>query len=93
MGFAFAFGWAPCAGPILAVVLTFAASEATIYKGVSLLGIYSLGLALPFLLTALGIDRFLVFCGRFRRHLHKLEVVSGTLLIVVGVLVFTRHFA
>ena len=49
MGFAFAFGWAPCAGPILAVVLAFAASEATIYKGVSLLAIYSLGLALPFL--------------------------------------------
>lgn len=93
MGFAFAFGWAPCAGPILAVVLTFAASEATIYKGVSLLAIYSLGLALPFLLTSLGIDRFLVFYERFRRHLHKLELVSGTLLIVVGVLVFTRHFS
>src|ERR1700730_5742796 len=93
MGFAFAFGWAPCAGPILAVVLTFAASEATIYKGVSLLAIYSLGLALPFLLTSLGIDRFLVFYARFRRHLQTLELASGTLLIVVGLLVFTRHFA
>ena len=93
MGFAFAFGWAPCAGPILATVLTFAASEATINKGVALLAIYSLGLAVPFLLTAVGINRFLAFYARFRRHLHRLEIVSGTLLIVVGVMVFTRHFA
>jgi len=93
MGFAFAFGWAPCAGPILAAVLTFAASEATIYKGGALLAIYSLGLAVPFLLTSVGINRFLAFYARFRRHLHKLEIVSGTLLIVVGVMVFTRHFA
>ena len=93
MGFAFAFGWAPCAGPILATVLTFAASEATVNKGVALLAIYSLGLAVPFLLTAVGINRFLAFYARFRRHLHKWEIASGTLLIVVGVMVFTRHFA
>jgi len=93
MGFAFAFGWAPCAGPILAVILTFAASEATLYKGVALLAIYSLGMALPFLLTSLGINRFLAFYVRFRRHLRKLELLSGSLLIVVGLLVFTRHFA
>ena len=93
MGFAFAFGWAPCAGPILAAVLTFAASEATIYKGVGLLAIYSLGLAVPFLLTSVGINRFLAFYARFRRHLHKLEIASGTLLIIVGVMIFTRHFA
>ena len=93
MGFAFAFGWAPCAGPILAAVLTFAASEATIYKGIALLAIYSLGLAVPFLLTSVGINRFLAFYARFRRHLHKLEIASGTLLIVAGVMIFTRHFA
>jgi len=92
VGFAFAFGWTPCIGPILSVILTFAASEATVSKGVLLLAIYSLGLAVPFLLTSIGVDRFLVFYGRFRRHLHAVEVVSGVLLIAIGVLVFTRHF-
>ena len=91
-GFAFAFGWTPCVGPILAAILTFAAAEATMMKGVGLLAIYSLGLAVPFLLTSLGIDRFLGWYGRFRRHLHAVEVASGVLLMVVGVLVFTRHF-
>jgi cytochrome c-type biogenesis protein len=93
VGFAFAFGWTPCIGPILTVILTFAAAEATVAKGVFLLAIYSLGLAVPFLLTSVGIDRFLAFYGRFRRHLHTVEVVSGVLLIAIGALVFTRHFA
>lgn len=93
VGFAFAFGWTPCIGPILTVILTFAASEDTIAKGIALLAVYSLGLAVPFLLTSLGIDRFLAFYGRFRRHLHTVEVVSGVLLIAIGALVFTRHFA
>ena len=92
VGFAFAFGWTPCVGPILAAILTFAAAEATVLKGVGLLAIYSLGLAVPFLLTSLGVDRFLALYGRFRRHLHALEVASGVLLMVVGVLIFTRHF-
>jgi cytochrome c-type biogenesis protein len=92
VGFAFAFGWTPCIGPILATILALAASEDTVMKGVLLLAIYSLGLAVPFLLTSLGIDRFLAFYGRFRRHLHTVEVISGVLLIVVGVLILTRHF-
>lgn len=92
VGFAFAFGWTPCIGPILTVILTFAASEDTIAKGMALLAVYSLGLAVPFLLTSLGIDRFLAFYGRFRRHLHTVEVASGVLLIAIGALVFTRHF-
>ncbi|HLH05970.1 MAG TPA: cytochrome c biogenesis protein CcdA [Terriglobales bacterium] len=91
VGFAFAFGWTPCIGPILAGILTLAASEDTVLKGVLLLAVYSAGLAVPFLLTSLGIDRFLVFYTRFRRHLHTVEVVSGVLLIAVGVLVLTRH--
>ena len=61
-------------------------------KGVLLLAVYSAGLAVPFLLTSLGIDRFLQFYGRFRRHLHTVEVVSGVLLIAIGALVLTRHF-
>jgi cytochrome c-type biogenesis protein len=92
VGFAFAFGWTPCLGPILSTILGFAASADTVIKGVFLLWAYSLGLAVPFLLTSLGIDRFLSFYGRFRKHLHTLEVVSGAFLIVLGALILTRHF-
>jgi len=92
VGFAFAFGWTPCIGPILAAILTIAASQRSVSKGIVLLAIYSAGLAVPFLLTSLGIDRFLAFYGRFRRHLHAVEVCSGVLLIVIGALFVTRHF-
>ncbi len=91
VGFAFAFGWTPCTGPILAAILTAAMAEATVGKGMVLLAIYALGLAVPFLLTSLAVERFMVFYTRFRRHLHTLEVVSGGLLIVIGVLILTRN--
>jgi len=91
VGFAFAFGWTPCIGPILATILAFAASEDTVLRGVMLLTVYSLGLAVPFLLTSLGVDRFLAFYGRFRRHLHAVEVTSGVLLIAIGVLIVMRQ--
>ncbi len=91
MGFAFAFGWTPCIGPILAAVLALAATSDTIARGVFLLAVYSAGLAIPFLLTALGISRFLRFYQRFRRHLHAVEVSSGVLLLVVGGLVFVNR--
>src|ERR1041385_8579715 len=93
VGFAFAFGWTPCLGPIISAILIMAGSVETVNKGVLLLWIYSLGLAVPFLLTSLLIDRFLSFYGRFRRYLHALEVTSGVLLMVFGVLILTRHFA
>lgn len=92
VGFAFAFGWTPCIGPILATILAFAAAEDTVMKGTLLLAIYSFGLAVPFLLTSVGIDRFLTFYSRFRRHLHTVEVASGVLLIAIGLLIVTRHF-
>jgi cytochrome c-type biogenesis protein len=92
VGFAFAFGWSPCIGPILATILAFAASQDTVLKGVMLLAVYSLGLAVPFLLTSLGISRFLNFYGAFRKYLHAVEVASGVLLIGIGILIFTRHF-
>ncbi len=92
VGFAFAFGWTPCIGPILSGILVMAASSDKVMKGVFLLFIYSLGLAVPFMITSLGIDRFLAFYSRFRRHLHKVEVVSGVLLIALGVLILTRQF-
>jgi cytochrome c-type biogenesis protein len=93
VGFAFAFGWTPCIGPILSLILTAAGSADTVRKGVVLLAVYSMGLAIPFLITSLAIDRFLVFYGRFRRFLHAVEVGSGVLLIVFGVLIFAGHFA
>jgi len=92
IGFAFAFGWTPCVGPILAVILGFAAAQNSVSKGVFLLTIHSLGLAVPFLLTALGIERFLKFYGGFRRHMHAVEVVSGGLLIALGVLLVFGKF-
>ena len=92
VGFAFAFGWTPCIGPILATILAFAASEDSVAKGTALLAVYSAGLAVPFLLTSLGIDRFLQFYARFRRHLRAVEVASGVLLIAIGALIVTRHF-
>lgn len=92
IGFAFAFGWTPCIGPILATILAFAASQDTVAKGILLLAVYSAGLAVPFLLTALGIGRFMQFYTRFRRHLRTVEVVSGVLLIAIGILVFLRKF-
>ena len=91
VGFAFAFGWTPCIGPILATILVLAGAQETVWKGVILLAVYSLGLAVPFLLTSLGIDRFLAFYGRFRRHLHTVEVCSGVLLIAIGVLIFANN--
>ena len=91
VGFAFAFGWTPCIGPILATILVLAGAQETVWKGVILLAVYSLGLAVPFLLTSLGVDRFLAFYGRFRRHLHTVEVCSGVLLIAIGVLIFLNN--
>ena len=91
VGFAFAFGWTPCIGPILATILVLAGAQGTVLKGIVLLAVYSLGLAVPFLLTSLGVDRFLVFYSRFRKHLHTVEVVSGILLIAIGVLIFLNN--
>jgi cytochrome c-type biogenesis protein len=92
IGFAFAFGWTPCVGPILAVVLGFAAAQDTVWKGIFLLAIYSAGLAVPFLLTSLGIERFLKFYNRFKFHMHAVEVASGVLLIALGALLVAGRF-
>ena len=92
VGFAFAFGWTPCIGPILSVILVMASSQETVMKGIVLLAVYSLGLAVPFLLTSLGVNRFLAFYSKFRRHLHTVEVISGVFLIVFGLLIATNNF-
>jgi cytochrome c-type biogenesis protein len=92
IGFAFAFGWTPCLGPILSGILAVAAEQSTLVKGAVLLAVYSLGLAMPFLLTALLMERFLKFYSRFRSHMHALEVASGALLIALGILLVIGRF-
>jgi cytochrome c-type biogenesis protein len=92
IGFAFAFGWTPCVGPILGGILTLAASQDSVVKGIALLAIYSAGLAVPFLLTSILLERFLKFYSRFRSHMHAVEVASGGLLIVLGLLLIMGRF-
>src|SRR5882757_6220839 len=92
VGFAFAFGWTPCLGPILSGILAVASEQDTLGKGILLLSVYSLGLAVPFLLTSILMERFLKFYSRFRSYMHALEVASGALLIALGVLLVLGRF-
>lgn len=92
VGIAFAFGWTPCIGPILAGILTVAAAQETIGQGVQLLAVYSAGLGIPFLLTSLAINQFFAAFARIRRHYRLIEFVSGALLVAIGVLIFTDRF-
>src|SRR5690349_9802808 len=89
LGIAFAAGWTPCIGPILGGIIGLAATSGGWRSGLVLSAFYSAGLAVPFLLTGLGINQFLSFYKGFRRHLHKVEVISGVVLIVVGLLVMS----
>jgi cytochrome c-type biogenesis protein len=89
MGLAFAFGWTPCIGPILAAILAVAASEATIAKGAGLLAVYSLGLGIPFVIAALAVEPFAAFLARFRAHLAAVERVMGGLLVLTGIAFLT----
>jgi cytochrome c-type biogenesis protein len=91
LGIAFAAGWTPCIGPILGGIIGLAATSGGWRSGLLLSAFYSAGLAVPFLLTGLGINRFLAFYGKFRKHLHKVEVASGLMLIAVGLLVATGY--
>jgi cytochrome c-type biogenesis protein len=92
LGFAFAFGWTPCIGPILTAILALAAQRQTVFQGMFLLAVYSAGLAIPFLLTSVGLGKFLKIYGGFRRHLQTVEVASGVLLIALGVLMACNRF-
>ena len=85
MGLAFAFGWTPCIGPILAAILAIAASKATLEKGAALLATYSLGLGLPFIVAAFAVEPFAAFLSRFRAYLKHMERVMGTLLVLTGI--------
>ncbi|CAN7407288.1 cytochrome c biogenesis protein CcdA [Bradyrhizobium sp. LjRoot220] len=85
MGLAFAFGWTPCIGPILAAILSIAAAEATVIKGAGLLAVYSLGLGIPFLLAAFMIEQFSELFARMKRHLVTVERAMGVLMVITGI--------
>jgi cytochrome c-type biogenesis protein len=89
IGLAFAFGWTPCIGPILAAILAVAASEQTVAKGAGLLAVYSLGLGIPFVIAAFAIEPFAAFLARFKRHLHRVEQAMGALLVLTGIAFLT----
>jgi cytochrome c-type biogenesis protein len=91
-GVAFGAAWTPCIGPILGGILTLAATRASIAQGTALLGVYALGLAVPFLITAFALDRFLVWFQRFRPYIRWVELVAGILLIILGLLLITDRF-
>ena len=84
VGIAFAFGWTPCIGPILSGMLALAASKETVWEGVRLLTVYSMGLGVPFLLTAVAINHFLAASARIRKHYRAIELLAGALILIFG---------
>ncbi|MBN8941822.1 MAG: cytochrome c biogenesis protein CcdA [Rhizobiales bacterium] len=93
MGLAFAFGWTPCIGPVLAAILAVAASEMTVYRGALLLATYSVGLGIPFVLAALAIRRFLRFAAAVKKRLRVIEMMMGGLLVATGIAFLTGGMA
>ncbi|PJA29423.1 MAG: cytochrome C biogenesis protein [candidate division Zixibacteria bacterium CG_4_9_14_3_um_filter_46_8] len=92
IGFAFAFGWTPCIGPILAGILTLASAQESVWQGVLLLAVYSAGLGIPFLITGLAFNSFLSVSSRIKRHFRVVEAIGGGLLVIVGLLLVTNSF-
>ncbi|CUT03361.1 cytochrome c biogenesis CcdA family protein [Candidatus Kryptobacter tengchongensis] len=90
VGFAFAFGWTPCIGPVLATILVLASQQETIKQGILLLSVYSLGLGIPFIITSLSVNFFFKWFSKVRRYLNVVEITSGIILILLGVLIFTN---
>ena len=89
VGVGFGFGWTPCIGPILGSILAFASMEDSIYKGILLLSLYSLGLAVPFVLSSLLIKKLLIFSKSAKNYLINVKKISGIILIITGILIFT----
>ena len=90
VGAAFGFGWTPCIGPVLGSILTLAAVESSIGKGILLLSFYSLGLAIPFILSGYGISKFLAFSKNFRKNIKIVSVTGGVILLITGILILTN---
>lgn len=93
LGLAFAFGWTPCVGPILASVLMVAASGDSVSYGISLLTVYAAGLGIPFLIAAFAVKPFMAFLARFKKQMRKIELTIGVLLIITGIAIFTGDLA
>lgn len=90
VGLAFAFGWTPCIGPILATILAIASQQESVSQGILLLSFYSLGLGIPFIITAISINLFFNFFNKVKKYFHLIEVIGGILLIAVGILIMTN---
>jgi cytochrome c-type biogenesis protein len=90
VGLVFAAGWTPCIGPILATILTLAATEESVYQGILLLLLYSLGLGIPFLLSSLAMHQFLLFFNRYKKFIRTFEIITGIFLILIGILLFSN---
>ena len=91
IGMAFAFGWTPCIGPILGSILVLAATEENLIQGISLLFSYSLGLAIPFILSGYLIQKFLIFSKNFRKNITLVSKIGGTILLITGILIISNH--
>ena len=91
IGMAFAFGWTPCIGPILGSILVLAATEQNINKGIFLLVSYSLGLALPFVLSGYLIQKFLIFSKNFKKNINLVSKIGGIILLITGILILTNQ--
>jgi len=88
VGIAFAAGWTPCIGPILASILSVAAMESKVYRGILLLFAYSMGLAIPFFLASLALNKFILIFNRFKKYIRLFEIITGILLVIAGFLIF-----
>jgi len=93
VGLAFSAGWTPCIGPILASILMVAATEGSVVRGITLLLLYSLGLGIPFFISALAMHQFMVVFNRFKKFIRVFEICTGLFLMLVGILIFTNGFA
>ena len=91
IGMAFAFGWTPCIGPILGSILVLAATEENINKGILLLIFYSMGLALPFILSGYLIQKFLIFSKNFKKNINLVSKIGGIILLITGILILTNQ--
>lgn len=93
IGFFFAFGWTPCIGPILATILVYASHQETVSKGTTLLMVYSIGLGIPFLLTALAVNKFYQLAGFIKKYFREIEIIGGIFMIFVGVFILTDNLS
>ena len=91
IGMAFAFGWTPCIGPILGSILVLASTEESLGRGILLLSFYSIGLAIPFILSGYLIQKFMVFSKNFRKNINKVSKIGGIILLLTGVLIITNQ--